>query len=49
MSEDYATVLAELEVFIREEGREDQMTETVLKFTRQSPGSMEQFIRKHMQ
>ncbi|WP_375165284.1 NmrA family NAD(P)-binding protein [Paenibacillus taichungensis] len=48
MSEDYATALAGLDVFIREEGREDQTTETVLKVTGQSPVSLEQFIRQHM-
>jgi hypothetical protein len=49
MPEDYATILAGLDVFSREEGREDQTTETVLKVTGQSPVSLEQFIRQHMQ
>lgn len=48
MPEDYATALAGLDVFIREEGREDQTTETVLKVTGKSPVSLEQFIRQHM-
>ncbi|KOY15120.1 oxidoreductase [Paenibacillus xylanivorans] len=49
MPQDYATTLAGLDVFIREEGREDQTTETVLKITGQNPVSLEQFFRQHMQ
>ncbi|MFC9708390.1 NmrA family NAD(P)-binding protein [Paenibacillus sp. NPDC056933] len=49
IAEDYATILAGLDVFIREEAREDQTTDTVLKVTGQSPLSLEQFIRQHMQ
>ncbi|MGC5771841.1 NAD(P)H-binding protein [Paenibacillus pabuli] len=48
MTEDYATTLAGMDVFIREEGREDQTTDTVLNVTGQSPISLEQFIRQHM-
>ncbi|WFR61501.1 ergot alkaloid biosynthesis protein [Paenibacillus amylolyticus] len=47
MPEDYATALAGLDIAIREEGREDQVTNTVLKVTGNSPISMEQFVQNH--
>ncbi|MGN7412621.1 NmrA family NAD(P)-binding protein [Paenibacillus sp. SAF-068] len=48
MPEDYATALAGLDIAIREEGREDQVTDTVLKLTGNGPISMEQFVQNHM-
>ncbi|WP_440119194.1 ergot alkaloid biosynthesis protein [Paenibacillus sp. QZ-Y1] len=49
MSEEYATALAGLDVPIREEGREDQTTDTVKKITGNSPISFEQFVQNHME
>ena len=43
MSGEYAAVLAGLDVPIREEGREDQTTDTVKKLTGNNPISFEQF------
>lgn len=48
MPEDYATALAGLDIAIREEGREDQVTDTVLRLTGNGPISMEQFVQNHM-
>ncbi|PQP81468.1 ergot alkaloid biosynthesis protein [Paenibacillus sp. PCH8] len=46
MSEDYAVALAGLDRFIREEGREDQVTDTVLKVTGHSPVTLERMFRQ---
>ena len=48
MPEDYATALAGLDIAIREEGREDQVTDTVLRLTGNSPISLEQFVQNHI-
>ncbi|WP_411736244.1 ergot alkaloid biosynthesis protein [Paenibacillus sp. M2] len=49
MSVEYAAALAGLDVPIREEGREDQTTDTVTKITGNSPISFEKFIQNHME
>lgn len=48
MPEDYATMLAGLDTYIREEGREDQVTDTVLRITGKLPLSIERLFSKQM-
>ncbi|MNW62350.1 hypothetical protein D3C74_404740 [compost metagenome] len=48
MPEDYATMLAGLDTHIREEGREDQVTESVLRVTGNQPLSIARLFSKQM-
>jgi len=47
LPESYAEYLAGLDVRIRLEGLEDQITDTVLRVTGREPRSLEQFISEH--
>ncbi|WP_458126653.1 NmrA family NAD(P)-binding protein [Paenibacillus sp. Z3-2] len=49
MPEDYAKTLAGLDIFIREEGREDQVTDTVLRLTGNSPISISRLFNRFIQ